>query len=139
VVFLSLRDLRRRKRADLDRDYAISSERDALERARRVARAAQSQRDHNLRIDRQLVGIELLEARLPGEARGCVDVHVSRENRHVLVSVADNGAGLPAGFDLSGKKGRGLKVVHTLATRLPREIRIFQRKAQPIKQKEGPR
>jgi PAS domain S-box-containing protein len=53
----------------------------------------------------------------PGDARGCIDVHVSRQNGHVLVSVADNGAGLPAGFDLSGKKGLGLKVVHTLATR----------------------
>jgi PAS domain S-box-containing protein len=53
----------------------------------------------------------------PGEARGCIDVHVSREKGHVLVSVADNGAGLPPGFDLSGKKGLGLKVVHTLATR----------------------
>ena len=41
----------------------------------------------------------------------------SSSKGHVLVSVADNGAGLPAGFDLAGKKGLGLKVVHTLATR----------------------
>jgi two-component sensor histidine kinase len=35
----------------------------------------------------------------------------------IALSVADNGAGLPDGFDSSGKKGLGLKVAHTLATR----------------------
>jgi len=53
----------------------------------------------------------------PGGACGSIDVEVRRDNGFVSVSVTDNGAGLPANFEMPGKKSLGLKVVHTLATR----------------------
>jgi two-component sensor histidine kinase len=65
-------------------------------------------------------------------------VHVNRENGHVVVSAADSGAGLPAAFDLSGKKGLGLKVTRIFQRQGSRFAFEFDESASR-KQKEGPR
>ena len=45
-----------------------------------------------------------------------VRVTLAREGQDVVVEVADDGVGLPPGFDLDGGSGLGLSIVHTLVT-----------------------
>jgi two-component sensor histidine kinase len=54
-----------------------------------------------------------------GQVRGVegrVRVMLARDGDDVVVEVADDGVGLPAGFDLEGSSGLGLSIVHTLVT-----------------------
>ena len=55
----------------------------------------------------------------PGKARagsGRVRVTLARQGDDVVLEVADDGVGLPPGFDLEGATGLGLSIVHTLVT-----------------------
>jgi len=45
-----------------------------------------------------------------------VRVTLAREGQDVVVEVADDGVGLPPGFDLDDASGLGLSIVHTLVT-----------------------
>jgi two-component sensor histidine kinase len=47
---------------------------------------------------------------------GRVRVTLAREREDVVVQVADDGVGLPPGFDLEESSGLGLSIVHTLVT-----------------------
>jgi two-component sensor histidine kinase len=54
-----------------------------------------------------------------GQVRGSegrVRVLLARDGDDVVVEVADDGVGLPVGFDLEGSSGLGLSIVHTLVT-----------------------
>jgi len=54
--------------------------------------------------------------RLRGSGEGRVRVTLVREGGDVVVQVADNGVGLPTGFDLEESSGLGLSIVQTLVT-----------------------
>ncbi|MBT0565666.1 sensor histidine kinase [Williamsia sp. CHRR-6] len=47
---------------------------------------------------------------------GEVVVHADRNTRRLVITVSDNGVGLPAGFDLRASERLGLQIVHTLVT-----------------------
>ena len=49
-------------------------------------------------------------------AEGRVKVSLSRVGEDIMVEVADDGVGLPPGFDLEESSGLGLSIVHTLVT-----------------------
>ncbi|MCY7365460.1 MAG: sensor histidine kinase, partial [Frankiaceae bacterium] len=50
----------------------------------------------------------------PGPGPGTVEVRAVRAPEDLLVEVRDDGAGLPAGFDLEGSDRLGLRIVRTL-------------------------
>jgi two-component system, sensor histidine kinase PdtaS len=54
----------------------------------------------------------------PGEQRGSITMTLVRRGDSVILTVADDGAGLPAGFNLNESKGLGLVLVRTLAAQL---------------------
>ncbi|MBP7738622.1 MAG: PAS domain S-box protein [Spirochaetes bacterium] len=54
----------------------------------------------------------------PGEQQGAIAMTLVRRGDNVILTVADDGAGLPAGFNLNESKGLGLVLVRTLATQL---------------------
>ena len=51
-----------------------------------------------------------------GSRRGCVRVHLAREEGELLVDVIDDGVGLPATFTIDGSHGLGLSIVQALVT-----------------------
>jgi two-component sensor histidine kinase len=55
-----------------------------------------------------------VEHAYPGGESGEIDVLVRREPDRVEVDVVDDGAGLPAGFDLQASTRLGLQIVRTL-------------------------
>ncbi|MBC7375501.1 MAG: histidine kinase N-terminal domain-containing protein [Frankiales bacterium] len=55
-----------------------------------------------------------VEHAYPGPVQGCVEVHTARRPGLLQVEVRDDGAGLPADFDLAGSPRLGLKIVRTL-------------------------
>jgi two-component system, sensor histidine kinase PdtaS len=55
---------------------------------------------------------------------GTVTVALKREDPTLLVTVRDNGAGLPEGFSLESSKTLGLQIVRTLLLELAGEIRL---------------
>ena len=61
----------------------------------------------------------------PGERSGRVRVHIRRtEDGQIALKVADNGAGLPAGFDVEQSDSLGLVLVRTLAQQLKGEMTL---------------
>ena len=52
--------------------------------------------------------------RPPRDDQGLLEVIVAREPERLKVTVADNGVGLPEGFDLDSATGLGLQIVRTL-------------------------
>jgi two-component sensor histidine kinase len=58
-----------------------------------------------------------VEHAFPGKG-GSVTVELKRAEPGVIVSVRDDGAGLPEGFDLTTTKSLGLQIVQTLVTEL---------------------
>ena len=50
----------------------------------------------------------------PGGGPGHVDLRFSNDGEHLTVEVADNGKGLPDGFDISAATGLGLTIVRAL-------------------------
>jgi two-component sensor histidine kinase len=59
----------------------------------------------------------------PDSACGSIWVRLLRtDNDHVLVSVRDEGIGLPAGFDPTTSKGLGSRLTHALAKQLGAEL-----------------
>ena len=64
-----------------------------------------------------LVLVELLQNAVEhglGDKGGAVRLQVERDDRLLRVTVADEGRGLPAGFDLDAAGGLGLQIVRTL-------------------------
>ncbi len=54
----------------------------------------------------------------PGEQRGSITMTLVRRGDRVVLTVTDDGAGLPRGFDINTSKGLGLVLVRTLASQL---------------------
>lgn len=50
----------------------------------------------------------------PGRTRGAVEIAAHAEGNRIVVSVSDDGIGLPTTFDLERDKGLGLSIVETL-------------------------
>ncbi len=48
------------------------------------------------------------------ERGGRLTIDLAQEGAQVSVTIADNGRGLPADFDLTRRRGLGLQIVHTL-------------------------
>ena len=65
----------------------------------------------------ELVGNALKHA-FPGQLGGSVCVSLLREEGHVTLCVADDGVGLPAGFDITQSQSMGLQLASSLATQL---------------------
>jgi two-component sensor histidine kinase len=60
-----------------------------------------------------------LEHGLNGRSSGTINVDFRRDGANAIVlEVADDGNGLPPGFDVAAKKSLGLKIVHTLTQQL---------------------
>ena len=60
-----------------------------------------------------------LEHGLNGRSSGTINVDVRRDGANTIVlEVADDGNGLPPGFDVAAAKSLGLKIVHTLTQQL---------------------
>ena len=55
-----------------------------------------------------------VEHAYPDAAAGRIEVHADRSERGLRVTVTDQGAGLPAGFDLAASPRLGLRIVRTL-------------------------
>ena len=59
-----------------------------------------------------------LEHAFAAGATGRVSVSLTRDGRRHVLTVADDGGGLPEGFDPKGGRSLGLKIVRTMATQL---------------------
>jgi PAS domain S-box-containing protein len=62
----------------------------------------------------ELVSNALEHAFTAESGRGALSIELASDGPRVTVTVEDNGRGLPAGFDLAGGRGLGLKIVRTL-------------------------
>lgn len=58
---------------------------------------------------------------------GTIWVAVTRIGKHLVVSVSDEGVGLPEAFDLRKTKGLGMKIVQALAAQLGAEVEARRR------------
>jgi len=54
----------------------------------------------------------------PDDRHGSIAMTLVRRGDNIILTVADDGAGLPRGFDINKSKGLGLVLVRTLATQL---------------------
>lgn len=59
-----------------------------------------------------------LKYAFPGSRAGTITVSLTDEGGDIVLEVEDDGAGLPAGFDLESSDGLGLKLVKMLANQL---------------------
>jgi two-component sensor histidine kinase len=57
-----------------------------------------------------------------GEAGGPIRIHMVRSSDHVLLTVRDEGSGLPVGFDVRRSKGLGMRLVTALATQVGADV-----------------
>jgi two-component sensor histidine kinase len=57
-----------------------------------------------------------VEHAFPEGTPGRVELTAQREGHDLLVTIADDGSGLPPGFDVAASKGLGLQIVRTLVT-----------------------
>jgi PAS domain S-box-containing protein len=62
-----------------------------------------------------------------GARSGEVEVRIRRLGDRIELQVQDNGAGLPAEFNVAGSRTLGLRVVHILSKRLEARIRVESR------------
>ena len=53
-----------------------------------------------------------------GRDFGLIDISLTEDNGNVLLTIADDGNGLPKGFDIEESNGFGLKLVKMLTQRL---------------------
>jgi two-component sensor histidine kinase len=68
----------------------------------------------------------------PGDAGGgAIELGCRRTPDRLVVSVTDDGAGLPAGFDLATSPSLGLSIVRTLVAELDGRIEVARRDAAP--------
>jgi two-component sensor histidine kinase len=49
---------------------------------------------------------------------GVIDISFQRDGADHVLRMADNGVGVPVGFDIKGNKGLGLRVMNSLAQQL---------------------
>ncbi len=59
-----------------------------------------------------------LKHAFPGERTGSVTVRLHAQGDEIALSVADDGPGLPDGFDAGGSSSLGMQLVHTLVSQL---------------------
>jgi two-component sensor histidine kinase len=62
---------------------------------------------------------------------GTIELRCRRTPERLVVSVTDDGAGLPAGFDLATSASLGLSIVRTLVAELDGRIEMGGRVAEP--------
>ncbi len=56
-----------------------------------------------------------IEHAFAGRSRGKLEVRFAEEAQEYLLSIADDGVGLPPGFQLTGRTSLGLKIIKTMA------------------------
>ncbi len=61
-----------------------------------------------------------------GQPGGKVSVAIKRHDDNVLVSVRDEGAGLPPGFDMSKVKGLGMRIISAFVLQLKAKVSVNQ-------------
>jgi PAS domain S-box-containing protein len=59
-----------------------------------------------------------------GRGRGAIDLALRREDDHLVLRVADDGVGLPSGFDPTSPGTLGLQLVQTLSAQIGGGIRV---------------
>jgi two-component sensor histidine kinase len=72
-----------------------------------------------------------MEHGFPDGGSGTVDVAVHSTESGLEVRVADDGVGIPDGFDLAGSSSLGLSIVRTLVGELGGTLRIARRAEEP--------
>ena len=61
-----------------------------------------------------------------GQADNQIALTVTATDQEFQISISDNGVGLPDGFDISGSKGFGMKIVDSLVKQLSGRLSIIQ-------------
>jgi two-component sensor histidine kinase len=62
----------------------------------------------------------------PGRAGGRISVQVAEGFDQLIVSIADEGVGLPGDFDLATSRGLGMRIVQALAQQLGAEFEVLR-------------
>jgi two-component sensor histidine kinase len=79
-----------------------------------------------------LVAIELItnaaKYAYPGERKGRIDVALSKQDeKHLVLTVGDEGVGLPREFDVHKARGLGMRIVRAFAEQLGAELQVRAR------------
>ncbi|MDZ5459873.1 PAS domain S-box protein [Azohydromonas lata] len=61
--------------------------------------------------------------------RGTVRLHVHRKDGGLRLLVADDGVGLPEGFEPAASKGLGMRIIHALARQIDAQLTLLERGA----------
>jgi two-component sensor histidine kinase len=69
-----------------------------------------------------------IEHGFAGREPGHLRMNLERADDHVVLTVQDNGNGLPAGFDLKQARSLGLRIVKSLAQQIGAQLEIFSDK-----------
>ena len=65
----------------------------------------------------------------PGEQKGTIRATLTRrDERHLVITVADDGVGLPAEFDVYNARGLGMRIVTGLAGQLGADLQVRTRR-----------
>ncbi len=107
-----------------------------LGEGRRIALDFQADAGLTLAVD-QAVPLSLLLSELLTNAvkyafpqgQGTVTLHLHRQGAGLRLLVADDGVGLPAGFDPGTSKGLGMRIIHALARQIDARLTLLQRGA----------
>jgi PAS domain S-box-containing protein len=67
-----------------------------------------------------------LKYAFPGDRRGAIEVVLETRNGETVLEVADDGAGLPADFDMEKSRGLGLMLVRMLARQLDGSVECIR-------------
>lgn len=68
----------------------------------------------------------------PDERAGQVSISLKRDQTSIVVTISDNGIGLPAGFDINNPHTMGLRLMNGLSQDLEGELRIINDKGATI-------
>ena len=60
-----------------------------------------------------------------GRSSGLVTIRLEEEEKKLVLEVRDDGIGLPAGFDRNNTRSFGMKLIHSLATKLEATVAAF--------------
>jgi len=79
-------------------------------------------------INLGIIAIELISNSIkyafPDRDSCIIDLSLIKSHTGIVLSIADNGIGLPDGFDITGLDSMGLKLVHAMATQMNGNIKI---------------
>ena len=65
----------------------------------------------------------------PGERKGRIDVALSKpDEKHLVLTVGDEGVGLPPEFDVRKARGLGMRIVRAFAEQLGAELQVRARR-----------